>query len=233
MFRTLLTLLFFIAASAASAHAPFISEATPTSLPDGRPATMALLNGDGLFLADPKRVVLFDGARNLLALGPKTGPITFLCGDGACVAYDHWNGLIHAPNGGIADVAMSMDDLGELENSGKAWGFDLRRPTWGERLRGEAGLAQKLPGAMLTLGLLGLLATVVTYAAWRGFRRLRLWIGAPLLLTGVGAAGLLLLVALYVVLLVGMSSPTLFAGLASGAVLAGAGICGISRRRAV
>lgn len=81
----LATAALFCIASIAHGHSPYFSERIKIEHPDWGSIDFAILNGDGIFFADPGRVVVIDPQGELLAIGPLTPAPILTCRNKACI----------------------------------------------------------------------------------------------------------------------------------------------------
>lgn len=80
-----------VGTGSAFAHRPYFTKVARIVLPDGQPGEMRLLNGDGIFLVDPTRIVLLDQENRLLARSSESVDISLICDrdGGSCWRYAH------------------------------------------------------------------------------------------------------------------------------------------------
>jgi hypothetical protein len=56
---------------------------------------MRLFHGDGVYVADPVRLIVLDATGHLVGYSHETFPISIICAaERKCVGYDHRNGII-------------------------------------------------------------------------------------------------------------------------------------------
>lgn len=63
----------------ANAHRPYFTQIEKVLLPDGSIGEIRLLHGDGIFFADPTRVVVLDSSGRSLARSHPAVPMSLLC----------------------------------------------------------------------------------------------------------------------------------------------------------
>ena len=68
-----------IVASPARAHRPYFTQVEKITLPDGQRGELRVLNGDGIFFADPQRVLLLNADGNLIARSYQAVPMVISC----------------------------------------------------------------------------------------------------------------------------------------------------------
>lgn len=134
----------------ATAHSPYFSQSEAISAQQHQTVTLKLLNGDGIFFADPMRAVVVDQTGALLAASPSSAALRIYCEQGGvarqCLVYDNLTRTVYQP------VEDEWRNHGPIEKDGKPqrfpedmtsdFGFAGRAATLGETLRFEiAGLA--------------------------------------------------------------------------------------------
>jgi hypothetical protein len=104
-------------AAPALAHSPYYSDSQEIPVAGGEPVSIKLLNGDGIFVADPMRAVIVDAKGRLLADTPVLPKLLLFCsGTGAdrrCRAYDPFLLEVHEPD------PAQWGDFGLIEEDGK------------------------------------------------------------------------------------------------------------------
>jgi len=220
-----------LAAAPALAHSPYFTQAEPIVLPDGRPGEMRLLHGDGIFFADPVRIVVLDRDKRLLARSEQHVPLSLICdrNRSSCWGYDHWSHqvlLLDAASfrtgGQVVPGAKERDGLWNIEAGIDSWGFTARDASIAEYIEAEWALARRLPVALAGVMALGGLMTVLGVVGLRRptspkWWRLGLW-AAGILLRIAGTA-FAVIIALYFGVLIGFSLTTWLGGLFVGASL--------------
>ena len=136
--------------SPAIAHSPYFSQSETISAEQHRAVTLKLLNGDGIFFADPVRAVVVDQNGALLAASPSSAALRIYCEKGGmerqCLVYDNLTRTVYQP------VEDEWRNQGPIEKDGKPqqypedlvsdFGFAGRAATLGETFRFEiTGLA--------------------------------------------------------------------------------------------
>lgn len=211
----------------ALAHRPYITRSEPIILPDGRAGEMRMLHGDGIFLADPMRLIVVDEGGRLVARSQRSVPMSMRCRDRTCTGYDHsldqvleLDASTFRSDGPVVDATGG--DLWEIEDGDSHWGFKARSAGFSDQAAAELALARSVAGPLLTLCLIG--------AAAMAFLRLirtpfvgstkSIWekgVQIVAALGGVAVAFVLLVFALYLAALIGLSVVTWLAGLGGGA----------------
>lgn len=220
--------LLILGSAASLAHRPYFTQIEPTVLPDGNPGEMRLLNGDGIFFADPTRIVVLDQNKQVLARSPRTAPLSLICDSArrSCWGYDHNAGqaLILDPSSFRMEGKPLLGDddeneLGRIESGDESWGFTVRDASWAEYVEAEWTLAQRMAGSMFFLAALGIvlacLAVVGVRIPSHGSKpRLLLWV-AGLMVRAICAVTIAI-IALYVAVLHGLSLTIWLVGLGAG-----------------
>lgn len=216
----------------AAAHRPYFTQVEAVILPDGRPGEMRLLRGDGIFLADPGRILVLDAEGRLQARSRHSVTMALLCDRAlrSCRGYDGISILTLDPASfrpgevvpGLADA--ERDGLWAFEAGNESWGFAIRRPSLAYRLRGELALALSAPRTLVLLAVLGVVAAMLVpgwLLSWRVRTRPSVWalvIGIPLRLVGLAS---ILFIRLYIALLIGFTLIGWLTGFGSGAGVTG------------
>lgn len=225
-----LTLAFVLAASCPShAHRPYFTQAGPVVLPDGQPGEMRLLKGDGIFFADPARILVLDREGRLLARSYQSTAMTLLCDrdQRSCSGYDGFRVLtLDAASfrSGAVVPGLGRDERSELwafENGAESWGFTVGWATVAQVAEGEVMMARQWPRALALLATLGAVAALFIMGMSRSLGKGRpssaLRAISALLCLSVLAP--VLFVAFYLALLTGFSMALWLVGLGSGAVV--------------
>jgi hypothetical protein len=77
------------------AREPTLATIVPIDLPDGQVGELRLFHGDGVYVADPVRLIVLDAAGHLVGYSHETFPISIICSAARkCVGYDHRNGVV-------------------------------------------------------------------------------------------------------------------------------------------
>jgi hypothetical protein len=138
---TLLAVLYalLLAGGPASAHSPYFTRTERITLPNGQAGELRLLHGDGIFFADPIRVLVLDAEGRLLARSHRTVPVALSCKpDHQCQVFDlaEDNVLELDPStfrlgSVVPGPKEDRDLLGELSREMKAGAFAFaRRACW-------------------------------------------------------------------------------------------------------
>lgn len=225
-----LTLAFALAACRPShAHRPYFTQVEPVVLPDGQPGEMRLLRGDGIFLADPARILVLDQEGRLLARSHQSTAMFLLCDHDrrSCSGYDGSSVLTLDPasfRSGAVVPGLSRDErsgLWKFEDGAESWGFTVGWASIAQVAEGEAMMAHQRPRTLAFLATLGIAAALLVAGMGRpldGHRppsALRA-IGVLLRLAGLAVV---LLVALYLAALTGLTLILWLASFGSGAAL--------------
>lgn len=212
----------------ALAHRPYVTRSEPIVLPDGRAGEMRMLHGDGIFLADPVRLIVVDDSGRLVARSRRAVPMSMSCQNKVCIGYDHSRDQVleldagtFRPDGPI--VSPSRDDLWEIEDGESHWGFKARSAGFWDQAAAELALARSVAGPLLVLCFIGAVAMAFLRLMRTPFVRPApsFWaksVQIIVALGGVAVAFALLMFALYLAALMGLSVVTWFVGLAGGAV---------------
>ncbi|KZM42687.1 hypothetical protein [Labrenzia sp. OB1] len=103
-YRVVVALLFFCFGLSApvQAHSPYFGQIEGVEHPDFGFVEFAVLYGDGIFVADPSRVVVFDSEGYLLASTPQSQVLSIRCagsnGLPTCRVYDELRGVVLEPD---------------------------------------------------------------------------------------------------------------------------------------
>jgi hypothetical protein len=153
-------LLWLLQAAPAVAHAPYFTQIQKVMLPDGQIGEARLLHGDGIFIADPVRVIIVDATGRLLARSHRSTTMALSCsrelhcrgfdvGDGKVLEIDpetFREGPVVPPSGG---------ELGTIEAGNESWGFRVRPASLLEYAEAELALARRSLGELVVLLLVG------------------------------------------------------------------------------
>lgn len=229
-----LTLVLF-ASDYALAHSPYFTRIEPIVLPNGQPGEMSLLNGDGIVLADPARILVLDQERRLLARSYQSTSMTLLCDRErrSCWGQDGFRKLVLDPatfrSGKVVpgpDLAL-QGVLWKFEAGAESWGFTAQRASVIEIIRFEGAMALQWPRALAIISGLGAFATllVVINLRWlvigKRWQRSRAWSSLGIRTGGVllflMAAAVVLIPALLVAAFAGFTDTLFLLGLDSGA----------------
>lgn len=226
---TLALPLLLLAGCPAGARRPYFTQIYQVVLPDGQPGEMRLLRGDGTFLADPVRILGLDRDGRLLARSRRSGAMLLLCDRDrrSCRGYDGAAVLTLDPASfrpgdavpGLTDAERS--GLSAFEAGTESWGFAAGRAPLADTVRAEAALALEAPRALALLVALGAAAGLLVSAARMpragdpAEPRWSMWAVGVLLRLAVLAP--VLLMALYVGALIGLTSTAWLAGFGGGA----------------
>jgi len=159
----------------ASAHRPYFTKVEKIRLPNGEMGEARLLNGDGIIVPDPVRVIILDAAGHLLARSDKSLSIVLTCrGEGLCLIFDFSEGQVLdlVPSGfrqgplvpGLGD--HERNGLWGLEDGSESWGLKYRDPSFGEMVLGYGALlASGFPAVIFNMmigAVCAFLAEIVT-----------------------------------------------------------------------
>lgn len=219
----------------ALAHSPYFTRIEPIVLPNGQPGEMSLLNGDGIFVADPARILVLDQDRRLLARSYQSTSMILLCDRErrSCWGQDGFRKLVLDPATFRAGKVVPGPDLAlrsvlwEFEAGTESWGFTAQRASIVETIRFERAMALQRPRALAIISGLSALATLLVVIGMRWLVIGRRWqrsrarsslgiqIGGALLC--LLAAAIVLIPALYVAAFAGFTDTLFLLGLGSGA----------------
>lgn len=225
-----LALPLLLAGHPACAHRPYFTQVERVVLPDGQPGEMRLLRGDGIFLADPVRILALDREGRLLARSHRSDAMVLLCDRDrrSCRGYDGAAVLTLDPASfrpgdavpGLTDAERSK--LLPFEFGTESWGFTVGRAPLADTVRGEVALALETPRALALLVALGAVAAMLVPARMPRVKdqaKFPLWVRIiGILLRLIGLAQVLF-AALYVAALIGLTPAAWLAGLGGGAAL--------------
>jgi hypothetical protein len=129
----------------AQAHSPYYTSVEVLSASGRENVFLKLLNGDGIFIADPMRAVVVDQHGTLFAVSPLSGALTLLCTSvdrqRTCVAYDELSRMIYEPKPELWRNAGALEEDGRPikypEYKMTEFGFEQRRATAAEIARAE------------------------------------------------------------------------------------------------
>ena len=119
------------------AREPALAAIVPIDLPDGQVGHMRLFHGDGVYVADPVRLIVLDAAGHLVGYSHESFPISIICSaERKCVGYDHADGVIF-------EFHPTEQYLGPVITDGLSAGLwfgprdvtanmRMRAPTWSE-----------------------------------------------------------------------------------------------------
>lgn len=221
----------FAASGSALAHRPYFTQVEPIVLPDGQPGEMRLLHGDGIFIVDPVRILVLNREGQLLASSPQGIRMLLTCdrNEDSCWGYDGTlSALVLDPASfRIGPVVPGLTDgersgLWPFEYQEEAWGFKVRYASISEIVRAELALARRAPrpfALLIALGVAAATLAVVGVGRSSSQKSWHIWLwAAGILLRAVGLL-IILLVASYCFLLVGLSLVAWFMSLGLGASL--------------
>jgi len=172
-----------VVSTPAAAHSPYFSRAVEVTLPNGQRGEMRLIHGDGIFFADPVRILVLNSEGRLLARSHRSVPISLICDDGHCRGYDHARMAVldldptSFRHDGPLVPSVSQHNRGklwELED-GAAWGFAVRSARPNEVLHGEWAHLSEHPGSVGILLILGLLMGGLAFVNPRRPSRVGAW----------------------------------------------------------
>jgi hypothetical protein len=218
-----------IMASHADAHRPYFTVIEKISPPGGQPGEMRLLHGDGIFFADPVRVLVLDEEGRAVALSPLTSIQSLVCPEERkCLAVDLEGKRafeLDPATFRISPVRQESDGLRDLEAEEASWGFRTRDASHLEILRGNINLAKELNISLSGQVGCGAVAALLLFG-WRwqrkpGHRRIVRTAAA----VGIGVArligfALVVFVSSYLAALVGASNEIWLTSLLVGGALA-------------
>ena len=183
------------AGDATLAHSPYTTQVEKVALPGGQLGEARLLHGDGIFSADPVRVLVVGANGRLLARSYRTPMMALACSrDHKCRAFDVGQGQVleidpatfrEGPN-----VPYHGDELGAIEAGEDSWGFRVRPASLLERIEGELALAVREQVAVTLLFVVGILLGVMVFrkpsqrALLDGMFLLKILAAVPLLMLG-------------------------------------------------
>jgi hypothetical protein len=193
--------------SPASAHRPHFTQVERILLPDGEAGELRLLHGDGIFFADPIRVLALDAQGRLIARSHRSTSMALSCEpDGRCLALDLANDKLLELDPSSFRVGPFVpglkgedrDALWKLEDGDENWGFRVSEANLLARVEGNLALARRNPhdvavyialGAMTAVLLLSgpgkaRLTSIFGVALWLAFA-LRLAVAAFLILLSI------------------------------------------------
>ncbi len=100
----------------ALAHSPYYSSIGDLAVDSRKDVSLKILNGDGIFFADPKRAVVVDHDGNLLAASPMSMALTLVCPTidrhRTCIVYDEISLSIYEPRPDLWRHAGSIEKDG-------------------------------------------------------------------------------------------------------------------------
>lgn len=145
-----------VLAGPAAAHAPYFGAEKACVLPDGSPARLRLLFGDGILARDPVTLLLVDANDQVLA---KSGRLSNIILDqrnnGPCQGYVAVDGAILEADRtslgsrplprAVVGVRDDSDALWQIEADKRSWGFSTRPATWPETFRANLAAARQHP----------------------------------------------------------------------------------------
>ncbi|WP_156381940.1 MULTISPECIES: hypothetical protein [unclassified Aureimonas] len=158
----LLALSLFVVARvhSAQAHSPYYTAVDTISVDGRESVSLKLLNGDGIFFADPMRAVVIDQHGTLLAASPLSVALTLLCRSvghqRTCVVYDELPRMIYETkpslwrNVGVIEEDGRPIEYPEYEMEER--GFIQRKATIAETASAEfAGAIQRWPSTAIAI----------------------------------------------------------------------------------
>lgn len=128
----------FASASSAAAHPPYFFDTKPMQLPGGTSIELRVIAGDGVFVADPTRLAIFDQDDRLVGLGPRSGKVEIICRRDHCMGYDYYAAKVIEPDSTsfrIASAAIPLDAPGEV-----LWDIEADTASWGVHIRSATAL---------------------------------------------------------------------------------------------
>ena len=129
------------------AREPVLATIVPIDLPDGQVGEMRLFHGDGVYVADPVRLIVLDAGGHLVGYSHESFPISIICSaERKCVGYDH-------ANGAILEFVQVKKYVGPVITDGPSAGLwfgprdvtanmRMRAPTWSEFAAANAQMAK-------------------------------------------------------------------------------------------
>jgi hypothetical protein len=149
------------------AHSPYFTQIERIDLPDGTQGELRLLHGDGIFLADPVRVIAVDSQERLIARSEHGAIAHILCKPpGRCVAYLDGRVLEVSPDiepGPVVSKALSdygSDERSPLEGSKQPSGFITRPGKLTEHVAANLSIGEKTWPFLLIHALLAAVASL-------------------------------------------------------------------------
>lgn len=146
-------------APSAEAHRPYFTRSEPVILPNGQTGEMRIIARDGIFAADPTRLLVLDSTGRLLARSKPYDFVDLVCPAAMlCYGYDLSSGNILEPDpatflaNGILIPALDQpraDSMWDVGEDDEAFGLRDRPATRWEQIRAEW---QRLRRSPITIG---------------------------------------------------------------------------------
>lgn len=174
-FAFILTMIGISFSNPVLAHSPYFTQTEQIVLPDGSPGEMRLLHGDGIFFADPVRVVVLDQNKRLLARSSKSRSMQLICRPQtlSCKGYDanRFTVLVLEPATFRSDPAIvpgsggDDDPIWGLESGDESWGFSSQLASPNEIFHGLYVEATRYTHVALFIFAAGLISGMIFISA--------------------------------------------------------------------
>jgi hypothetical protein len=148
-----------VSATSAFSHSPYFGQREKVELPEFGEVEFAVLFGDGIMLADPSQVIVFDSEGHLLAATPLSDGLIIRCSrsdDGqSCSAYDAVRGLVYQPDLDLWGRGRTIVEDGRPSGDAYpeyidiSYGFIERPATFAEKISFEVAGIAHAPGSTL------------------------------------------------------------------------------------
>ncbi len=149
--------LYFVFVACALAHSPYYTQMDEVRDANGEPVSIKILNGDGIFIADPQQAVVIDSEGRLLAAS-MISPMLFLSCHGPddareCLVYDELSESIFEFDKSVWQPIKQAETGGEPvfypENDPVASGFRVRKASPWEVVKYELLAGVSAPATTL------------------------------------------------------------------------------------
>lgn len=166
----------FACFGSAQAHSPYFSTAGKIILPNGKPGELRLLHGDGVFWADPIRVLALDEEGRMIARSPPSPSIAMSCLHARCRVFDLAEDVVLeldpttfrtgalVPAIDNADRSLNWEIYGADNES---WGWGRRKAGFLELIWGNLALARRTGMCIGFTIMAGFVAGPALHAAFR------------------------------------------------------------------